>query len=144
MTLEETISLFKPLDVRNRLELLLTYSEELPPLPPGLAAERDSGTARVHECQTPVWLWVTVSNGTVQIIGDAAEEAPTVRGFVSLLMDMLNGKTVEEVLATPVDLVSRLGIDQALGMLRMRGLTSMVMRIKREVHLQSGEIQATM
>ena len=64
---------------------------------------------------------------------DAPIEAPTVRGFVALLVEGLNGATVEEVLAVPNDLVERIGLPEILGMLRVRGPQRRPRRLKAEV-----------
>ena len=45
----------------------------------------------------------------------------------------LNGATVEEVLQVPGDLVERCGLAEILGMLRVRGLTGVLRRLKAEV-----------
>ena len=74
-----------------------------------------------------------VAGRHVAIHADAPIEAPTVRGFVSLLMEGLNGATVEEVLGVPNDLIDRLGLPEILGMLRVRGLNGVLHRIKAEV-----------
>ena len=66
-------------------------------------------------------------------LADAPIEAPTVRGFVSLLVEGLNGATVEEVLKVPNDLIERLGLPEILGMLRVRGLSGVLRRVKAEV-----------
>ena len=65
---------FADLDPRERLELLLEFAEKLAPLPPHYQAERDAGLHRVHECQTPVFLWTTVEDGRVRIDADVAPE----------------------------------------------------------------------
>ena len=67
------------------------------------------------------------------LYADAPIEAPTVRGFVSLLLEGLSGATVEEVLKVPGDLVERCGLQEVLGMLRVRGLSGVLRRIKGEV-----------
>ena len=67
------------------------------------------------------------------LYADAPIEAPTVRGFVSLLLEGLNGATVEEVLKVPNNLVEQCGLQEVLGMLRVRGLSGVLQRIKREV-----------
>ena len=69
----------------------------------------------------------------VSLHADAPIEAPTVRGFVSLLLEGLNGATVEEVLQVPGNLVERCGLGEILGMLRVRGLTGVLRRLKAEV-----------
>ena len=56
--LADIIETFQSVDTPMRLELLLDYSKKLPPIPDELAAERDAGLNRVHECVTPVFLWV--------------------------------------------------------------------------------------
>lgn len=131
--LDEIASEFVDLDPRERLELLLEFAEGLPPLPPELQAERDAGNHRVHECMTPVYLWVLPENGHVRIHGDVAPEAPTVKGFVGILADAFTGATPDEVLAVPSDVMRRLGLVEALGMVRMRGLSAILNRIRAEV-----------
>jgi cysteine desulfuration protein SufE len=131
--LDEIVSEFVDLDPRERLELLLEFAEGLPPLPPELQAERDAGDHRVHECMTPVFLWVLRENGQVRIHGEVAPEAPTVKGFVGILADAFTGATPDEVLAVPSDVMRRLGLVEALGMVRMRGLSAILHRIRAEV-----------
>ncbi len=119
-------------DQQERIELLLDFARSLPPLPARLAAHKDA-SHRVEECQSPVYLFVELDGPRVALYADAPIEAPTVRGFVSLLLEGLNGATVEEVLQVPGDLVDRCGLTEILGMLRVRGLTGVLRRLKGEV-----------
>ena len=89
--LEELKQEFDELDVRDRLETLLDFSDELPDLPERYRARREVGENRVHECQTPVYMWVEVVDGRVQIYADVPRESPTVRGFISLLVAAFSG-----------------------------------------------------
>lgn len=139
--LREAVETFEALDPPMRLELLLDYANDLPALPEALHAERDAGLGRVPECQAPVYLFTRVEqNGQprVHLYIDAPEEAPTVRGFASLLLQTLDGAAPEEVAAVPDDLLFRLGIGQALGMTRQRGLSAVLYRIKHAVAQQAG------
>jgi cysteine desulfuration protein SufE len=131
--LTQTFSRFQSADRNTRLELLLDYARRLPPLPERYHAARDQGINRVPECQSEVFLWVEVNDGTVQLHAEAPREAPTVRGFVSLLAKAMNGATPEEVATMPNDLLEKLGLSDALGMMRMQGLTAIVGRVKRMV-----------
>jgi cysteine desulfuration protein SufE len=135
--LDRIVDEFAGLEPRERLELLLEFAEGLPALPPRLRAEKERGEHRVHECQTPVFLWVEVADGQVQVYGDVAPEAPTVKGFVGILVDAFSGATVEEVLSVPPDLLQRLGLLQALGMMRMRGLQAILFTIRDQVRKAS-------
>src|SRR6185437_12782357 len=119
-------------DRQERIELLIDFARNLPPLPDRLAAHKDAAH-RVEECQSPVFLFVEKEGGRVAIHADAPIEAPTVRGFVSLLVEGLNGATVEDVVEVPNDLIDRIGLPEILGMLRVRGLNGVLRRLKAEV-----------
>jgi len=121
---------FRMLEPRMRLELLLDYSERLAPLPERFHEARDAGFNRVPECQSPVFLWIEHAGGRTRLHADAPPEAPTVRGFVSLLLETLDGADTRDVAALPLDLLTRLGLAPLLGMMRTRGLTAILHRIK--------------
>jgi cysteine desulfuration protein SufE len=119
-------------DRQERIDLLLDFAKSLPPLPDRLAAHKDAAH-RVEECQSPVYLFVELDGERVGLYADAPIEAPTVRGFVSMLLEGLEGATVEDILRVPNDLVDRSGLAEILGMLRVRGLSGVLRRIKSEV-----------
>ncbi len=131
--IDEIVGEFAELEPRERLELLLEFAEKLAPLPEHYRAQRDAGLNRVHECQTPVFLWVENEGGRVNIIADVAPEAPTVKGFVSILADIYHGAKAADVIAAPADIVQRFGLTEALGMVRMRGLQAISQHIRRRV-----------
>lgn len=131
--LDQITAEFSELDPRERLELLLEFSENLPPLPPRYREQRAAGEHRVHECQTPVFIWTELDAGKVHIVADVAPEAPTVKGFVAVLAAAFNGASAEEVLLVEPNLVHRLGLIDALGMMRARGLQAILYHIRRQV-----------
>src|SRR5687767_7496507 len=130
---DQIVADFSELEPRERLELLLEFAENLPPLPPEYEEQRLRGDHRVHECMTPTFLWTDVVDGRVQIHAWVAPEAPTVKGFVGILVDAFNDARPEEVLATEHDMVRRLGLAEALGMQRMRGLHAILFYIREQV-----------
>ena len=129
--LDRIVRRFKASDKQTRLELLLDYSKRLPDLPDRYHAAREQGLNRVPECQSPVFLFLEAGEGGVVLHADAPREAPTVRGFVSLLARGLEGAAPAEVAALPTDLLDQLGLSEALGMTRMHGLTAMIGRLRR-------------
>ncbi|MCK5391791.1 MAG: SufE family protein [Deltaproteobacteria bacterium] len=131
--IEEIIEAFQDADYQETLAMLLDYSENLPPLPKKYIDARDAGYNRVPECETPVFVWIDLNDGLVQIHADVPEESPTVRGFVGLLVDSFNGITPEEVQSAPQNLIHSLGLDQKLGTRRMFGLSAVYNRIKSGV-----------
>ena len=132
-SLDTLIPRFKAADRQTRLETLLDYSKKLAPLPERYEAEKQQGHNRVHECQTPVYLWVELDQGRVHIHADVPRESPTVRGFISLLARTLDNQTPEAVAQLPDDLLDQLGLSETLGMTRTQGLTAILNRIKRSV-----------
>jgi cysteine desulfuration protein SufE len=132
-SIDTIIPRFQAADRTTRLETLLDYSRKLPPLPERLEEEKARGEHRVHECQTPVFLWVEIENGQVHIHADVPRESPTVRGFVSLLARALDGAPPDAVAQIPDDLLDQLGLSETLGMTRTQGLTAILHRIKRSV-----------
>jgi cysteine desulfuration protein SufE len=130
--LDTIVAELSDLDRQERIDMLLDFAKSLPPLPDRLVAHKDA-SHRVEECQSPVYLFVEFDGDRVCLYADAPIEAPTVRGFVSLLLEGLNRATVDEVLEVPGNLVERSGLGEILGMLRVRGLTGVLRRLKAEV-----------
>ncbi|MFG0330450.1 MAG: SufE family protein [Phycisphaerales bacterium] len=130
--LNDIIEAFRMLDREMRLEMLLDYSKRLPKLPERFRAERDAGLHRVPECMTPVFLWVEPDDGRVRLFVDVAEEAPTVKGFLSILVDAYDDATPDDIAELPEDLLQRLGLSEVIRMNRAIGLSSIIQRIKRE------------
>ena len=122
----------------ERLQLLLEFSGELPPLPARYAGHRDL-LERVPECQTPLFLAVDVDGGgTVHLFFDAPPESPATRGFAGILHAGLDGLHADEVLATPGEFSSQLGLAGVVSPLRLRGMAAMLARINRQVREQQG------
>ena len=71
--------------------------------------------------------------GIVHLNATAPKEAPTTRGFASILVQGLAGLTADEVLAVPDDFPQTLGLTQAVSPLRMRGMSALLGRAKRQV-----------
>jgi len=131
--LAEIRSDFRELGVKDRLQLLLEFSNELPELPEQYRDHPDL-MERVEECQSPVFIFVEVDDEQiVHLWATAPKEAPTTRGFASILVQGLAGLTVDEVLAVPDDYPSDLGLTEAVSPLRIRGMTALLGRTKRQI-----------
>ena len=134
--LQEIAEDFISLPDGDRLQLLLEFSQDLPSLPARFADHHDL-LESVPECQTPLFLAVEVdAEGTVHLFFDAPPEAPTTRGFAGILHAGLDGLASEEVLNTPGEFSSQLGLQDLVSPLRLRGLAAMLARIKRQVREQ--------
>ncbi len=130
--LDEIIEELKDADRQERIEMLIDLAKGLPPLPDRLAHFKDEAH-RVPECQSPVFLIVEMEGDRVRLFADAPIEAPTVRGFVAILVEGLQGAKPQEILDVPSDLIETSGMTEILGMLRVRGLHGVLGRLKMMV-----------
>ncbi|NKR26849.1 cysteine desulfuration protein SufE [Rhodococcus hoagii] len=130
-SLAEIVDDFAAVDGQDKLQLLLEFSRELAPLPAEL--EQDA-MEPVPECQSPLFLFVDSSDPErVRLHFSAPAEAPTTRGFASILHQGLDGLSAATILAVPDDFYSDLGLADAVSPLRLRGMSAMLARIKRHL-----------
>jgi cysteine desulfuration protein SufE len=81
-----------------------------------------------------VFIFVDVDDDDiVHLYATAPKEAPTTRGFASILVQGLAGLTVDEVLAIPDDYPQTIGLTEAVSPLRIRGMSALLGRAKRQV-----------
>ncbi|NGP03953.1 SufE family protein [Rhodococcus sp. 14C212] len=131
--LSEIVDDFAAVEGQDKLQLLLEFSRELPPIPAEL---EEAAMEPVPECQSPLFLSVdTADREHVRLHFSAPPEAPTTRGFASILHQGLDGLSAEQILEVPDDFYAALGLAEAVSPLRLRGMSAMLARIKR--HLRS-------
>lgn len=135
---ESLIAELEDLDDQEKLEFLVESADELPALSPSRGVAPFPSSCRVQECQTPVYLWVTVEQGRVQIEADVPRNSPTVRGLVAVIIQAVNGATPAEIARLPEDLLPVLGLQNALGMTRQQGVRGVIRRLQHEVARQTG------
>jgi cysteine desulfuration protein SufE len=126
---------FAAMGPQDRLELLLEYADGLPDLPERYR-EHPELLERVPECQTPLFLAVEAGAGPedpVHLFFSAPREAPTTRGFAAILHAGLDGESATAVLDVPAGVLDELRLGEVVSPLRMRGMSSMLARIQRQV-----------
>lgn len=129
--LAEIVDDFASVSDQEKLQLLLEFSRELPPLP---AEFQEAAMEPVPECQSPLFLSVDAADReNVRLYFSAPPEAPTTRGFASILHQGLDGQSAEAILDVPGDFYSALGLADAVSPLRLRGMSAMLTRIKRHL-----------
>lgn len=126
------------MDEEIRVQLLLDYAKRLPPLPPEFEARREAGENRVPECMSPVHMWMSLGeaasggdDGSFRLHIHVGEEAPTIKGFLSILVAAYDGADPRDVGSMPANLVERLGLTGVIRMNRMIGLDAIMGRIRR-------------
>ena len=129
--LAEVVSEFTEVNGQDKLALLLEFANELPDLPAHL---EEAAMEPVPECQSPLFLHVDAADRDhVRLYFSAPAEAPTTRGFASILATGLDGQPATDILAVPDDFYAELGLAKLISPLRLRGMSAMLTRIKRRL-----------
>lgn len=129
--LAEVVAEFAEVSGQDKLKLLLEFADDLPPLPADL---EDASMEPVPECQSPLFLHVDADDpDRVRLYFSAPPEAPTTRGFASILATGLDGQPADAILAVPDDFYAELGLAKLISPLRLRGMSAMLTRIKRRL-----------
>lgn len=129
--LADVVNEFADVSGQDKLALLLEFANDLPPLPADL---EEASMEPVPECQSPLFLHVDASDrDRVRLHFSAPPEAPTTRGFASILATGLDGQPADVILAVPDDFYAELGLAKLISPLRLRGMSAMLTRIKRRL-----------
>jgi len=129
--LAEVVSDFADMQGQDKLQLLLEFANELPPIPADL---EEAAMEPVPECQSPLFLHVDATDrARVRLYFSAPPEAPTTRGFAAILSAGLDELSADEILAVPDDFYADLGLAKLISPLRLRGMSAMLTRIKRRL-----------
>jgi cysteine desulfuration protein SufE len=129
--LAEVVSDFAEVQGQDKLKLLLEFADDLPDLPADLA---EGAMEPVPECQSPLFLHVDGHDpDRVRLYFSAPPEAPTTRGFASILAAGLDEQPAADILAVPEDFYTDLGLAALISPLRLRGMSAMLARIKRRL-----------
>jgi len=115
---------------QEKLELLLDYAGRLLPIPAGLTADFGQPEA-VPECMTPVSVYLQVAEGRLRFYFDVPAEAPTVRGYASIIQHGLWDSTPADILNIPEDFYLATGLHDVLTPQRLNGLLAIMAHVKR-------------
>lgn len=137
--LQEIVEDFQWAEGREKIEMLLDYSERMPPLPEWLQASHEA-MDQVQECMTPVFVQAEENQGRLKFYFDVPPESPTVRGYAAILAEGLDQTTPEEILAVPEDFFHAMGLEGVLTHQRLNGMVAILAHMKR-LALQAGQEQ---
>jgi cysteine desulfuration protein SufE len=112
-------------DWQDRYEQLIEMAKDLPLIDPAHKVEANL----VNGCQSHVWLHAEQRDGRVHFTADS--DALITKGLVALLVRVLNDRTPEEILRTPLFFLDRIGLREHLSPNRSNGLSAMLDQMKR-------------
>ncbi len=140
--LQRIVDLFGGAPKELRTQALLEYSRKVPPLPERYADHPELLEA-VPECQTPFFLATELDDDErVHLFFKVPAESPTTRGFAGILLAGLDGASATDVLATPADFYAKMGLAEVISSLRLRGMSAILGRVKRQVGVAVAARQA--
>ena len=128
--LQEIVDDFASMSREEKLETLIGYAESFPDLPDRFKEARDQ-MEPVPECMTPVFLTAEkqLDDGIVFHV-DIPPQSPTVRGLASILVNGLQGTSLDEILSVPADFFLPMKLDEAVSQQRLNGFAAVLAHMK--------------
>tara|TARA_Y200000002_G_scaffold94085_1_gene75872 strand:+ start:977 stop:1393 length:417 start_codon:yes stop_codon:yes gene_type:complete len=82
----------------------------------------------IKGCQSKVWLHAELVDGKINFLADS--EAIITKGIISILLNIFNNRTPNEILSSNMDFIEKIGLKEHLSPNRANGLSSMYKQIK--------------
>jgi len=111
-------------DWMDKYNLLIDLGKELPVIDPKYKVK----DFLIEGCQSKVWLHPDYDGSKITFRADS--DAIITRGIVALLIKVLSNRTPQEIIATDLYFIDKIGLRQNLSPTRSNGLLSMVRQMK--------------
>jgi cysteine desulfuration protein SufE len=121
-TIIEEFSLFD--DWMDKYNLLIDIGKELPVIDPKFKVK----DFLIEGCQSKVWLHPDYNGSIITFTADS--DAIITKGIVALLIKVLSNRSPDEIIATDLYFIDKIGLRQNLSPTRSNGLLSMVRQMK--------------
>lgn len=96
---------------------------------PAISEDKKTPLNLIEGCQSRVWLDAEVdADGKVHYTADS--DAIIVKGIISMLIDVLNGHTPDEILSADLHFINDIGLGEHLSPTRSNGLLAMVKQMR--------------
>lgn len=112
-------------DWMDRYSYIIDLGNQLPAIDESLKTP----SHLIEGCQSRVWLDARLSpEGEVEFTADS--DAIIVKGIISMLIDVLNDHTPQEILDADLYFIDRIGLSEHLSPTRSNGLLAMVKQMR--------------
>lgn len=105
-------------------EYLIQIASDMPRLP----REKRRDENKVKGCQSGVWLDLSIENGKIRVNGDS--NAMIIRGILSIIVNLLNDRTPEEIVSYQPRFISETNIKKQISTDRFHGIYSVIKTIQ--------------
>ena len=110
-------------DWESKYEYLLEMEKNLG----GLDAKEKTGDHLVKGCTSKAWVTASVVDGNMHFHADA--ETAIARGILAMVLRVLDQQPPQEILASELYFLDRIGLKEHLSITRAQGLESLVNRL---------------
>ncbi|MDE5635559.1 MAG: SufE family protein [Muribaculaceae bacterium] len=111
-------------DWMDRYAYIIDLGNALPPIDPSFKTTQ----YLIEGCQSRVWLNADLVDGRVHYTADS--DAIIVKGIISLLIEVLDNHTPDEILNADLYFIDRIGLSEHLSPTRSNGLVAMVKQMR--------------
>lgn len=111
-------------DWMDRYQLLIDLGEEQA----SLAAEDKTDQNLIDGCQSRVWIVCEEDGGILHF--RAESDALIVKGIVSLVIRVVDGRTPDEILNAELYFIKEIGLNEHLSPTRSNGLLAMIKQVR--------------
>jgi len=105
---------------------IIKLGKALPDMPEQFMKDEN----KVSGCQSQVWLYPDMQGGLDSLKFYATSDALIAKGLIALVLQVYNGSSAQEIMTTPPNFISEIGLQSHLSPNRSNGLQAMVKQIK--------------
>ena len=113
-------------DWKDKYSEIIKLGKDLPEMPSEFMVEGN----KVKGCQSQVWLYPDMKAGLESLRFYATSDALIAKGLIALVLKVYNGSSAKEIMTTPPDFITEIGLQSHLSPNRSNGLQAMVKQIK--------------
>lgn len=111
-------------DWEQKYEYIIDLGKSLPEMP----ADKKTEDNLIRGCQSQVWIFCDYRDGLLYFTADSDGILP--KGIAAILTELYTGHTATEILASDMDFIEKIGLQEFLSPSRANGLAAMAKQIK--------------
>lgn len=108
----------------DRYEEIIRLGKELPAIDPQYKVPDNL----IRGCQSQVWLHAEIRNGKIFFSADS--DAIITKGLVALMIEVLSGRTPDEIISADLYFIEKIGLINHLSPTRSNGLLAMIKQMR--------------
>jgi cysteine desulfuration protein SufE len=108
----------------EKYQYIIELGQKLPKLDDKHKIEEN----KIKGCQSSVWLVADEINGVINFNADS--DSTFVKGEIALLINVLSGRTPEQIISAELKFIDAIGLRQHMAQTRANGLASMIKQMK--------------